>query len=154
MGMRLLASVALALLIPACSTDSNSGFSSVTSTPAEGDDLGGDAPFIRIVSPGPRTTCREGATINVQAVAIDPDASIVRVDFFDGTEHIGTRWSAPFIMPWGALTEGTHMLSAVALDVSGITSVSAPVTVIVTDDDDDHDDDDDGRDPRHGRRRR
>jgi hypothetical protein len=155
--MRLPASLLLLILIPACGSDSGGG------TPPPGDlpptELGdspsiatSEPPVVRIVSPGPRTQCPPGATITIHAVAIDPDAEIVRVDFFDGTALIGTQWAAPFKVAWGGIAEGTHVLTAVALDVQGLTAVSSPVTVVATDGDDDEGDDDD-RDG-HGPRRR
>lgn len=145
---RILAAACAAVLIPACGEDSDGGTPFVPETPDEGDSTAavGEAPHVRIVTPGPRTQVHAGATINVQAIAIDPDAEIVRVEFFDGTEPIGGRWTAPFIVPWAAVTPGTHFLTAVALDVEGRTAVSASVTVLVKDgdrDDDDGDDDDD-----------
>ena len=66
------------------------------------------------------------------AVAMDPDTDILRVDFFDGASPIGGQWTAPFIVPWGGLTRGTHLVTAVASDVEGGTTVSAPITVVVT----------------------
>src|SRR5437762_9168709 len=131
--------LAALLVIPACAGDSGSK----TGTSASGDERIGDddlnsevtgsalgsgqPPFVRIVSPSSGITVHEGATINVQAVAIDPDTEIVRVDFFDGTRPIGARSAAPFILAWGGLTAGTHLLTVVALDVQGLSSVSAPV---------------------------
>jgi hypothetical protein len=149
MGMRIVAALSLTLLIPACGGDTDGG--APTSAAADDGTLGGsEPPFIRIVSPGPNTVSQEGGTINLQAMAVDPDETVVRVDFFDGTEHIGTRWAAPFVVPWGSLTRGTHILTAVALDVDGLTWVSEPVVVIVRDDDNARDNEDD----RHNRRLR
>jgi hypothetical protein len=159
---RIIAALAAAILIPACADSGGGGAPTATqglvspSTPDAANPGGSEGPIVRIVSPGPRSTCRKGATINIHAVAVDPDAAILRVDFFDGAEPIGTRWSSPFIIAWGGISTGTHVLTAVALDVAGRTSVSAPVVVLVIDDDQhDHDDDDDDDDDhRHRRGRR
>ena len=140
------ASLAAALLLPACGSDS--GAADVdgrhpTPSPAQ---LGtGQPPFIRIVSPGPRTTFHEGATITLQAIATDPNAIIARVNFFDGDRLIGGKSTAPFIVPYGGLTPGTHDLTAVAIDIEGISAVSPPVTIFVVrrgeEDEDDEDED-------------
>jgi hypothetical protein len=117
-----------ALLLPACGGD-GSGDSQSQGTV---EDLGsGQPPFIRIVSPGPRTSCQEGATVTLQAIAVDPNAILARVDFFDGDKLIGSKYSAPFLIPWGGMKPGTHVLTAVATDIEGITAVSDPVTVFV-----------------------
>jgi hypothetical protein len=54
------------------------------------------------------------------------------VDFFDGTRPIGGQWTPPFIVAWGGLTRGTHIVTAVAIDVEGESSISPPITVVVT----------------------
>lgn len=156
---RILVLVGTALLIPACG-DRGSGSGGSTLDTAEGDasTLGsGQAPFVRIINPGPRSTCKKGSTVNIQAVAVDPDADIIRVDFYVGNKMIGRRLAPPFILPWGGVPEGTHVLTVIAFDVQGLTSVSHPVILISVDDDGDDDDrdgddDEDDRGGRHGRR--
>ena len=89
----------------------------------------GQPPFVRIVSPGPRSSVPEGSTITVQAIAGDPNAILARVDFYDGDRQIGGKMSAPYFVALGNLEAGSHVLTAVAIDIEGITTVSAPVTV-------------------------
>jgi hypothetical protein len=126
---RLLFLLGAALLIPACDGDNKSSPSPIP----EGASVEiSQPPFVRITSPGPRSQVPEGSTITLQAEAVDPDTDILRVDFFDGTRTIGGQWTPPFIVAWGGLTEGTHLVTAVAIDVEGVSSVSAPITVVVT----------------------
>lgn len=101
----------------------------------------GQPPFVRIVSPGPHTTCHEGATISVHVVAEDPNATIARVELFDGDRRVKGKSEAPFIFPLGGLDAGTHVLTAVATDIEGVSTVSTPVTLFVTARDQDDDDD-------------
>lgn len=121
--------LATALLIPACHDDSKP---SPTPIPEGASVEISQPPFVRITSPGPRSQVPEGSTITLQAEAVDPDTDILRVDFYDGTRPIGGQWTPPFIVAWGGLTVGTHFVTAVAVDVEGVSSVSAPITVVVT----------------------
>ena len=130
---RLLLLLGAALLIPACRDQPSAPAPSEAEAPPEGATVEiSQPPFVRIISPGPRSQVPEGSTITLQAVAVDPDTDILRVDFFDGTSPIGGLWSPPFIVAWGGLTRGTHLVTAVAIDVEGVTTVSAPITVVVT----------------------
>ena len=143
---RWIAALAAALLLPACG-DNGSGTSDAGGRTPQDDtgDLGsGQPPFVRIVSPGPRTTVHEGATILLQAVAADPNAILAQVSFFDGDRLIGSKTAAPYIVAAGALQAGTHVFTAVAIDIEGRSAVSPPVTVFVVrrgGGDDDEDDD-------------
>jgi len=122
-----------ALLLPACGGNKSAPPPSEVAAPPEGATVQiSQPPFVRIVSPGPRSQVPEGSTLTLQAVAMDPDTDILRVDFFDGTKPIGGQWTAPFIVAWGGLTKGTHLVTAMAIDVEGVTAISDPITVVVT----------------------
>jgi hypothetical protein len=141
--LRWLASLSAALLLPACGD--GSGSADVDGrNPAPPPSLGtGQPPFVRIVSPGPRSSVPEGSTITVQAVAADPNSILARVDFYDGDRLVGGKLSAPFFVALGRLEPGSHVLTAVAIDIEGIATVSAPVTVFAVkepDEDEDYDD--------------
>ncbi len=104
---------------------------------------GGRLPLVRIISPTPGSTCHEGATITIQAVAVDPDAIIARVDFYDGSLPLGSRLVAPYNLAWGGVKAGAHVLTAVAFDISGAAGSSLPVTIFAVargDIDEDQDD--------------
>ncbi len=142
MGMerRILPVLAAAILIPACGGgggSSGGGAPTTTSattepgTPQEAGLGGSQLPFVRLVSPTPGCTCNEGATLTLQAVAVDPDTLIVRVDFFDGSKPIGSKSAPPFVVAWGGLQPGSHVITAVAYDVQGLSARSDPVTVFV-----------------------
>jgi hypothetical protein len=130
----------IAALIPACGGGGSSQSAPVatgasdTDTPRQDPQtaLGGSQPpNVRIVSPGPGSTCHEGATITIQAMAVDPDTAIVRVEFFDGARHLGSRVAEPFSFAWGGVKAGAHVLTVVAYDVQGLSATSDPVTVFV-----------------------
>jgi hypothetical protein len=130
---RLLLVIATALLLPACGGGKSNPPPSQVTAPPEGASVEiSQPPFVRIISPGPRSQVPEGSTITLQAEATDPDTDILRVDFFDGTKPIGGQWTPPFIVAWGGLTRGTHLVTAVAIDVEGVSTISDPITVVVT----------------------
>jgi hypothetical protein len=139
---RWIAALTAALLLPACGDGTTADVDGRNPTiPA---DLGsGQPPVVRIVSPAPRATFQEGGTVTIQALAVDPNAVLARVNFYDGDRLIGGKSAAPFLLAYGGLTAGTHILTAVAIDIEGITSVSPPVTIFVVqrggDDDEDED---------------
>jgi hypothetical protein len=101
---------------------------------------GGRLPLVRIISPTSSSSIHEGATVTIQAVAVDPDAIIARVDFYDGSLRLGSRLVAPFNLAWGGISAGAHVLTAVAFDVTGVSGSSLPVTVFVTASDADEND--------------
>lgn len=138
MGRRILVLLGAALLMPACDGGGSSSGSGAGAAPDSSTDAaqqaglgGGQPPFVRIITPASGSSCHEGATINLQAVAVDPDTAIVRVEFFEGARLLGARTAPPFIFAWSGASPGSHILTAVAFDVSGQSAGSAPVTVFV-----------------------
>jgi hypothetical protein len=143
--MRWIAGLSAALLLPACGDGTAADVDG--RNPAVPTALGGgQPPIVRIVSPAPRATFQEGGTVTIQAVAADPNAVLARVNFYDGDQLIGGKSAPPFVIAYGGLTAGSHVLTAVAIDIEGITSVSPPVTIFVVrrevedDEDEDHTD--------------
>ena len=139
---RWIAGLSAALLLPACGDGTTADVDG--RNPAVPADIGsGQSPVVRIVSPASRATFQEGGTVTIQAVAADPNAVLARVNFYDGDRLIGGKSAPPFLVAYGGLTAGSHILTAVAIDIEGITSVSPPVTIFVVqrggDDDEDED---------------
>ena len=138
--LRWAAGLSAILLLPACGSGSPDAEGRNPQVPPT---LGsGQPPFVRIVSPGPRSSVPEGATITIQAVAGDPNAILAVVNFYDGDRLIGGKSSAPYLTRLGGLTAGAHVLTAVAVDIEGITTVSTPVTVFVVKEPEEEEDDD------------
>jgi hypothetical protein len=54
--------------------------------------------------------------------------------YLDGTTLIATDTNAPYSVSWitNKVALGTHVLTAVATDVAGNSTVSSPVTVKIT----------------------
>jgi hypothetical protein len=139
--VRWIAGLSAVLLLPACGSGSPDAEERNPQVPPA---LGsGQPPFVRIVSPGPRTSVPEGSTVTVQAVAGDPNAILAVVNFYDGDRLIGGKAAAPYFVSIGRITEGTHVLTAVAVDIEGVSAVSDPVTVFVVREPDEDEDEDD-----------
>jgi len=89
-------------------------------------------PTVTLTSPSSGTSVAEPATVVVSASAGDSDGTVTRVDFFAGTTLIGSDTTAPYSMTWSNVGAGTYVLTAVAVDNSGASTTSSPVTLTVT----------------------
>ncbi|HBE43318.1 MAG TPA: hypothetical protein DDW27_19380, partial [Bacteroidales bacterium] len=88
-------------------------------------------PVVSISSPLKSTSYTSPATITVDAAASDPDGTIVKVEFFQGTVKIGERTTTPYSITWKEVPEGTYSLTAVATDNANSKAVSAVVSITV-----------------------
>jgi chitinase len=70
-------------------------------------------------------------TFTVTASASDPDGTVTRVDFRDGTTLLGSDTSAPYSFLWRNVAAGTHTLTARATDNRGAVTTSAVVSITV-----------------------
>ena len=89
------------------------------------------APQVSLTSPSASSTFTAPATIALGATALDPDGSIVSVEFFAGTTRLFTRTAAPYSGSWSNVAAGTYQLSAVATDSQGTATRSASISVTV-----------------------
>lgn len=126
---RWIAGLAAALLLPACG-DGTSRHARDPGGTSDGSGTG-QLPSVRIISPDTGATFPERTTITIEAAVTDPNASIVRVDFYDDNRRIGGASSSPYLFAYGPLKAGTHVLCAVGVDIDGNTLASAPVTLFV-----------------------
>ena len=90
----------------------------------------GSVPNISITSPSTGSNYVTGNSVTFTANASESGSSIYSVSFFvDGTA-IGTVLNAPYSINWTS-TVGAHTITAIATDVNGAQSKSAPVTITV-----------------------
>ena len=84
-------------------------------------------PTVSITSPANGATFAIGTPIAITADANDADGTVSQVEFFvDGTS-IGIDLSAPFEAVYTGTTEASHVLTAIATDNEGQSTISAPV---------------------------
>jgi hypothetical protein len=88
-------------------------------------------PVVSISSPTKSTSFITPATITIDANAFDPDGSVTKVEFYNGSSRLGEITSAPYSYTWKEVPAGTYSITAAATDSKGLRTVSAAVTVIV-----------------------
>jgi uncharacterized protein (TIGR03118 family) len=87
-------------------------------------------PTVSITSPANGVTFVSPADVTIQATASDVDGTVVRVEFFDGANSLGSVTAPPYTKKV-TLYPDTHALTAVATDNAGATTTSAAVTATV-----------------------
>jgi hypothetical protein len=88
---------------------------------------------VRITSPANGSFAyASGATLSLAADATDLDGTVTNVQFFAGTNKIADVSTSPWIASWSNALSGFYVLTAIAADNNGATTLSAPVSVTVT----------------------
>jgi regulation of enolase protein 1 (concanavalin A-like superfamily) len=88
-------------------------------------------PTVSISSPASGASFTAPASIAISATAGDTDGSVTRVDFYSGTQLVGSATASPFTYTWSNVPAGTYSLTAVATDNEAATTTSQPVSVTV-----------------------
>ena len=89
------------------------------------------APTAGITSPADGAIFNWKPTITITATAGDPDGTVTRVEFRDGTKLLGQDTSAPYAYTWRNVPSGGHVLTARAVDNGGLATTSSPVAITV-----------------------
>ncbi|PRX50925.1 cellulose 1,4-beta-cellobiosidase [Prauserella shujinwangii] len=100
----------------------------VNGTPCTGPN---EAPDVRLTAPADNATYTVPAAIDLRADATDGDGTVSRVEFYAGTELLGTDTSAPFEYTWTGAEPGRYSVTARAHDDGGASATSAPIAVQV-----------------------
>ena len=91
-------------------TQTTAGITVPSPCPATGD------PTVTITSPSLNSVFTETATINIAATATDPDGTVSKVEFYNGTTKLGEDINAPYTFTWNNVTKGSYTIRAVATD--------------------------------------
>lgn len=97
------------------------------------------APEVRLLNPLADARFAPGAPILLEAGAHDADGWVARVEFFAGTNRLGSAtndpgvlyFANPFRLTWADAPEGEYDLTARAVDNLGLATVSRPVRIRV-----------------------
>ena len=89
------------------------------------------SPICALTAPGNGTDHTAPASIALSANASDSDGSVVRVEFYSGTNKIGEDTSAPYAFTWSNVPSGNYTLTARAVDNQGATGSSATASITV-----------------------
>src|SRR5438552_184686 len=112
---RALLLVVITVLIPACG-GRGSGTKPVSTgtggNPGGGPVAGNVAPTVAIVSPTSGTSILQGTSIPIRTAVSDPDGTVVRVVFLNGSTVIGAATQAPFAFTWQGAPAGSLSLTA------------------------------------------
>ena len=91
----------------------------------------GQPPSVSITNPTSGASFSSGSDIQIDATASDTDGTIAKVDFFEGSNLIGTDMTSPYSVTWLSAPSGAHLLTAKATDNSGDATVSGTVNITV-----------------------
>jgi hypothetical protein len=92
---------------------------------------GSGAPVVSITSPTPGAVFDNNPSLNLTADASGSGAPVAKVQFFDGSNSLGTTTTAPYTIITAPLAPGTHTLTATATDTAGHSATSPAVTITV-----------------------
>jgi hypothetical protein len=92
-------------------------------------------PIVRITSPSHNssvTVTNANSGLVITADALDLDGTVTNVQFFAGTNKVASVNGAPWNGTWSNITSGSYVLTSIATDNSGATTLSAPVSVSIS----------------------
>jgi hypothetical protein len=92
---------------------------------------GNTPPTANITSPADGTVFAWKPTITITATASDPDGTVTKVEFRDGTTVLGQDTSAPYSFTWRNVPSGSHILTARATDNAAAATTSSPIGITV-----------------------
>ncbi len=89
-------------------------------------------PTASITSPAAGQVFTAPASVTITANASDPDGTVSKVEFFEGSTKLGEAITAPYSFTWSNVPAGSsYSLTAKATDNAGATGTSAAVSIIV-----------------------
>ena len=89
-------------------------------------------PAVSLTAPANHAVFDAPAIILLAAEASDTDGSVTNVEFYVKGVRIGADDTRPYTCLWSNVPPGTYTLTAQATDDKGGTSLSAPITLLVT----------------------
>lgn len=87
-------------------------------------------PLVNLTSPANLSTFTAPASLTLTATASDADGTVASVQFFSGTNQLGSVSAEPYDLPV-TLAAGWHQITARAIDTLGGSNTTAVVNVLV-----------------------
>ena len=112
--------------------DNNGGMATSTGVNISIGSTSNQLPTVAITSPVAGATLSAPASVTITASASDTDGTIASVDFYVGSQLIGSDTSAPYTAAWNNVAAGSYSLTARARDNGGATRTSTAVSVTVS----------------------
>src|SRR4029453_17989293 len=88
-------------------------------------------PAVSLTNPTAGQTFTAPATVNFAATASDPDGTVARVEFLNGSTVLGSDTTSPYTFSWTNVAAGTYPVSARAVDNLGATTTTTPISIRV-----------------------
>ena len=112
-----------------CSGQGNSTAVSVTVNTPCGSNV---SPSVSISQPANNSTATAGTNLQINASATDSDGTISQVQFYNGTNLLGTSTTSPYSYIYTTIPAGTYTFTARATDNCGAVTTSTVITVTVS----------------------
>ncbi len=91
-------------------------------------------PLASILYPANRADYPAGSSVTIAANASDPDGTITRVEFFNGSTKLGEATVSPYQFDWVNPPTGSYSLTVKATDNQNAIVTSTPILITVTSD--------------------
>ncbi len=88
-------------------------------------------PIVALITPVNNASYSAPASFTLNAMALDLDGTVAKVEFYAGDFLLGSATVSPYTLSLNGLQEGMHELTAAVTDNRGARTVSEPVTVSV-----------------------
>ncbi len=97
--------------------------------------IGNLPPTVSLTGPTNGATSIAPVTFFLMATAADADGSVTKVDFYNGTNLLGTDFTSGYDFTWTNVQPGGYSLTARATDNGGVVSTSSVVNITVNSND-------------------
>jgi uncharacterized repeat protein (TIGR02059 family) len=84
-------------------------------------------PVVTVSNPSKGNKYENLATITIDATAYDPDGTVIKVEFYSGSEKLIELTSVPYSYIWKDVEPGTYYITAIATDNLNATTTSSPI---------------------------
>ncbi len=88
-------------------------------------------PVITLTAPANNASYTAPASISITATASDPDGTVTKVDFYNGSTLISSDVTAPYTYTWTTVAAGNYSISAKVTDNSGAVVTSTTAAIVV-----------------------
>ena len=88
-------------------------------------------PLVSILNPLKGNAYENLSSVEIDAIASDPDGTISKVEFFNGPIKLVELTSAPYTYIWKDVHSGNYSITAIAIDNLNDTTISLPVEFYV-----------------------
>lgn len=105
--------------------------STTSPSPSASPSGGNRPPTLLLTSPTGGQIFTAPATVNFAANASDPDGTVTRVEFLNGTTVVGSDTTSPYSFAWTNVAAGTYQVSARATDNQGAVTRLDPIQITV-----------------------